>query len=78
MLPEGCISMCQTVSSQSGVGIAGLGIAGCPLFSVLRNIPKVFGNTPKEGGFIFLLAAAEPVLYLHNVRKMLVLGKWAV
>lgn len=68
VLPEGCISVCRMGSSQSGVGKAGLGIAGCPLPSVLPL---------RRGSFSFLLAAAEPLAYLCNLKKTLVLGKRA-
>jgi len=60
VLPEGCISLCQTRSLQSGVGIAGLGIVGCPLLLVLPL---------KQGWFSLLLAAAEPLACLCNLRK---------
>lgn len=45
VLPEGCISVRWTGSLQSGVGMAGPEMAGCPLLSVLPL---------KQGHFSFL------------------------
>lgn len=69
VLPEGCISVCQTRNLWSGVGMVGLGLAGCPLCSHLPIRQRYFS---------FLLEAAETLAYLHNLRKMLVPGKRAV
>lgn len=59
----GCISACQSRNLQPGVGIA-----GCPLLSLL----SLTGRCSR-----FLVAKAEPLACLHNLETMLVLGKRA-